>query len=485
MPQTAPTPRNSILVVDDQSIFCEMLEHHLMKEGYCVESCLTTKEALEKTNKNTFDLVIADVNMPGQSGIELLERLNNRGKGEKVILMTAFATINQGVDAMRLGASDYLTKPFQLNEVAKIVEKTLHPFSNKPNSNGSSNGNGHKNGNGNRHKNHSGDNNGNGVHPAIRPTERLVGTSPPMRKLSSLIEKIAPTNSYVLITGSTGTGKELVARSIHQHSHRRHAPFIDINCSAIPNTLFESELFGHQRGTFTGAHETRQGLFEQASGGTLFLDEINMLDLASQAKLLRVLQEQQLRRVGGRENIPIDVRIIAATNQNLAKAVSEGSFRPDLFFRLRVIPLHVPDLCKRGRKDISFLIEHFLQRHAERCSWPVRKFSKEAMEVLTQYKWPGNVRELENVVEYSLTISSKDVIGVDELPPDVLNSETADETLLESIDHCITLEELEREYIISMLKHYDGHQIKTAETLGIDRRTLYRKLQKYGLNQKS
>lgn len=485
MPQTAPRSRNSILVVDDQRVFCELLERHLIKQGFSVESCLNAKEALEKTSQNSFDLVIADVNMPGQSGIELLERIKTRGNGEKVILMTAFATINQCVDAMHLGAADYLTKPFQLNEVAKIVEKTLHPLNHKSNTNGSLNGNGHKNGNGNGYKKpHSVDSNGNGGH-ALRGTERLVGTSPPMRKLASLIEKIAPTNSYVLITGSTGTGKELVARSIHKHSHRSHAPFIDINCSAIPNTLFESELFGHQRGTFTGAHETRQGLFEQASGGTLFLDEINMLDLASQAKLLRVLQEQQLRRVGGRENIPIDVRIIAATNQNLAKAVAESSFRPDLFFRLRVIPLHVPELCKRGSKDISFLIEHFLQRYAERFSCPVRKFSKEAMEVLTKYKWPGNVRELENVVEYSLTISSKDVIEVDELPPDVLNSETADETLLESIDHGTTLEELEREYIISMLNHHDGHQIKTAEALGIDRRTLYRKLRKYGLNQKS
>lgn len=314
-----------------------------------------------------------------------------------------------------------------------------------------------------------------------RPTTQLIGTSAVMRQLFSILDRIAPTDSSVLITGATGTGKELIARAIHERSWRCNAPFVDINCSAIPETLIEAELFGHQRGTFTGAHETRRGLFEEASGGTLFLDEVDALNLSAQAKLLRVLQERQLRRVGGRENIPIDVRIISATNRDLQQAVGECAFRPDLMFRLRVVPLHVPELRVRG-EDIALLVEHFLERHAEQCGQACRRFSAEALGVLLSYKWPGNVRELENAVEYSLAIGVNEELGVDDLPPDILRgSEEGGGGMDWGMTSQATLAEVERRHIISIYEGCSRHQIKTASVLGIDRRTLYRKLRQYGM----
>jgi DNA-binding NtrC family response regulator len=310
---------------------------------------------------------------------------------------------------------------------------------------------------------------------------RLIGHSPPISNLLQTIERVAPIDSNVLITGGTGTGKELVARAIHDRSRRRSGNFVDINCSAIPETLFETEFFGHERGTFTGANETRQGLFEKASGGTLFLDEVGTLSPAMQAKLLRVLQERQIRRVGGRENIPVDVRIIAATNSDLKAAVTRGEFRPDLYFRLRVVPLHMPQLRGR-RQDIPLLIEHFLQRHNLQSGEPPRRFSLEAMSALLAYSWPGNVRELENVVEYAVAIGSSPVLGVDDLPPDMFGERQDEPNLLgECVSSNAPLAEVERRYILAVFERCDRHHVKTAAVLRIDRRTLYRKLQQYDL----
>jgi DNA-binding NtrC family response regulator len=314
------------------------------------------------------------------------------------------------------------------------------------------------------------------------PTTPLVGRAPVMKHLFTIIERVAPTNSSVFITGATGTGKELVARSIHAQSPRRKAPFVDINCAAIPETLLETELFGHQRGTFTGAHENRRGLIESASGGTLFLDEVDSLPLSSQVKLLRVLQERSLRRVGGRENIPVDVRIISASNRDLQRAVAEGTFRADLLFRLRVVPIRVPDLRERGDEDIRLLVDHFLRHRAEHGGNRPRSFSAAAMRALMACRWPGNVRELENAVEYALAIGSGDELGLDDLPPDVLQGDTGNcDMLRESMRHGETLAELERRYILSVLERCGGHQLNAAAVLGIDRRTLYRKLKEYGV----
>jgi DNA-binding NtrC family response regulator len=314
----------------------------------------------------------------------------------------------------------------------------------------------------------------------------LVGQSPAMRKLFSVIERVAPTDASVLITGATGTGKELAARAIHDKSPRRDGAFVDINCSAIPETLIEAELFGHQRGTFTGAHENRSGLFEKASGGTLFLDEVDALNLSAQAKLLRVLQERTVRRIGARANIAIDVRIISATNCDLGQAVASGRFRPDLYYRLRVLPLHLPELCTRTG-DINLLVDHFLRMKSARDGQPPRKFTPEAMRALCEYPWPGNVRELENTIEYALAIGLEDELGVMDLPPEILDAHqqtSADhfrQVLQAYMNDAVPLAEVEKRYILSVLQQFGGNQVRAAAALGIDRSKLYRRLKQYGV----
>lgn len=317
-------------------------------------------------------------------------------------------------------------------------------------------------------------------------TPTLIGKSPVMRKLFSVLERVAPTDASVLITGATGTGKELAARAIHDLSPRCDAAFVDINCSAIPETLIEAELFGHQRGTFTGAHENRSGLFEKASGGTLFLDEVDALNLAAQAKLLRVLQERTVRRIGARANIAIDVRIISATNCDLAQAVASGRFRPDLYYRLRVLPLQLPELCTRG-EDVQLLVDHFLRLKAERAGQPERRFTPEAMRALQEYPWPGNVRELENAVEYALAIGLEDDLGVADLPMEISGSHAQSDLhdfrqVLEAyMNDAVPLAEIEKRYILSVLQQFGGNQVRAAAALGIDRSKLYRRLRQYGV----
>jgi len=318
-------------------------------------------------------------------------------------------------------------------------------------------------------------------------TPTLVGQSPVMRKLFSVIERVAPTEASVLITGATGTGKELAARAIHNMSPRRDEAFVDINCSAIPETLIEAELFGHQRGTFTGAHENRSGLFEKASGGTLFLDEVDALNLSAQAKLLRVLQERTVRRIGARANIAIDVRIISATNCDLAQAVASGRFRPDLYYRLRVLPLHLPELCTRTG-DISLLVDHFLRMKAERRGrTSVPRFTPEASAMLNEYPWPGNVRELENVIEYALALGNGEELSVEDLPleltqsPVQANPDDFRELLQAYMTDAVPLAEIEKRYILSVLQQFGGNQVRAAAALGIDRSKLYRRLRQYGV----
>jgi DNA-binding NtrC family response regulator len=320
-----------------------------------------------------------------------------------------------------------------------------------------------------------------GNHSAAQSAYPLpIGQSPPMIRLNSLIERIAPTNTSVLITGKTGTGKELVARAIHRQSPRRGESFIDINCSAIPDTLFEAEFFGYQRGSFTGALETRRGLLEEASGGILFLDEVDVLSLPGQAKLLRVLQEGYVRRIGGRENIPVNVRILAATSRDLQEAVKEGSFRSDLLFRLRVVPLHVPELRERGREDLRLLVSHFLLRYSQRNGVMPRVFNSEASEALALYHWPGNVRELENAVAYALAVGVDEELGIDDLPPEVTATVNAQHGIIKEYLHQhLSLAEIERRYILTVLESFKGNRAKTALALDLDLRTLNRKLKVY------
>jgi len=306
-----------------------------------------------------------------------------------------------------------------------------------------------------------------------------------MKQLFVLIKRVAPTDSSVLITGATGTGKELVARAIHDHGSR-HGPFVAVNCSTLPETLVEAELFGHERGTFTGADESRRGLFELASGGTLLLDEIDALSLSAQAKLLRVLQERSVRRVGGRVRIAVDVRVISSTNCDLSKAIAAGTFRADLYYRLRVLPVLLPELCKR-EGDIELLIAHFLKRYAEHSCQPVRQFTPEAMRALVSYPWPGNVRELENAVEYALVIGQEQLLTLQDLPIEIVNQRDriGPDHFAEVLDDYRTgrvpLAEIERRYILSVLEQFGGNQVRAAAALGIDRSKLYRRLKQYGV----
>ena len=323
--------------------------------------------------------------------------------------------------------------------------------------------------------------------PATKESEPpvLIGESPAMKQLYAVISRVAPTDSSVLITGATGTGKELVARAIHHQSFRR-GPFVGINCSALPETLIEAELFGHERGTFTGADERRPGLFEVADGGTLLLDEIDALNLPAQAKLLRVLQERSVRRLGGRVRIAVDVRVISSSNSDLAKALAAGTFRADLYYRLRVLPLHLPELCKR-EGDVELLIAHFLKKHEERCGKPVSQFTADAMHALVNYPWPGNVRELENAVEYALIIGQGDELTIQDLPIEIANRRDFNgqnyfaDVLDEFRSGRVPLAEMERRYILSVLEQFGGNQVRAAAALGIDRSKLYRRLKQYGV----
>jgi DNA-binding NtrC family response regulator len=434
---------------------CELLTSFFSERAYSVGTAQDGEQAIARLEEQDYALVITDIKLPGMSGLELLARIRMDWPEVGVIIMTAFSSISSAVEAMKLGAEDYIGKPFQLDELAITVEKALERRS---------------------------------LRREVRELRaevrgrynfsNIVGRSKPMQQLFEVIKRIAARrDASALIIGSTGTGKELVARAIHYNSDRKDAPFMPINCSAIPETLLESELFGHQKGAFTGAHETRRGLIEEAQGGTVFLDEINTLSPNLQVKLLRVLQERVVRRVGGRENIPIDIRLVSASNQDLEEAVRLGEFRQDLFYRLNVVPVRLPDLKDR-REDIPLLVHHFLEKLALQHGEPKRTFSNEAMRVLMTHTWPGNVRELENAVEHALTMGRSDILLPDDLPASVTAPER--DIVQEAALDDLSLAEVERRYILRVLEKMGGHQIKTARVLGIDRRTLYRRLRQYG-----
>lgn len=445
-----------LVIIDDDAEMRSMIEDHLKASGYETKSFGRPDEAMSAILGGDLlpTVVVTDMQMPEMNGIEVVKRLKAKEPDLPVIVMTAFATVESAVEAMRKGAFDYITKPFKLADLSFVVEravqmsklaaenKTLRDELKKNFTKGT-----------------------------------LIGKSRPMRELFELIERVAPAQSNILITGESGTGKEVVARTIHQLSPRGQGSFVAVNCTAIPETLLESELFGHAKGSFTGADRRKTGLFEEANGGTLFLDEIGDMVPALQAKLLRVLQERRVRPVGETKDVEIDVRVIAATHKDLKKGIREGLFREDLYYRLNVIPLHIPALRHR-REDIPMLARFFLQKYAAANKSIALEMSPGAMHILMHRSWPGNVRELENTVERLTVLARKPIIDEHDLPhPEAFE---VDDFYGRMIQDLPSLEDLEKRYIHFVLQKFGGKKEKASQVLGINRRTLYRKEREYG-----
>ncbi len=449
----------NVLVVDDEKNYLIVLEDLLAEEGYSVRTALSGVEALDIIRTTPVDTVLTDIRMPGMSGVELLEQILTVDPDIPVILMTAYAEVDQAVDAMKKGALDHIQKPFDNREIKKAVARGVEKRSLIQNI---------------RHlQSELGSLWGN-----------IVGKSKAMDRVITLMKKVADTPTTVLISGESGTGKELIARGLHTASSRRGAPFVSLNCAAVPESLLESELFGYERGAFTGAAQMRQGKFEVSHGGSLFLDEVGEMSLGLQVKLLRVLQEKEFQRVGGNRDIKVNVRIIAATNKDLREEVEAGRFRDDLFFRLNVVRIEVPPLRNR-REDIPHLVAHFMTRFQEKLGREVRDVDPEVMSALYRYSWPGNIRELENVIERALVLCKGQRITSEDLPPEIRESPEIEEGLdaLISWEKGLTetLDAIEERMIRQALKRVGNVQAQAAKVLGISRSNLQYKLKKYGL----
>ena len=445
-----------ILVVDDDQDSCELLREIFAAEGWHVDTALSPSQAFSVAKKETIDLVVSDVNLEAnQSGLDLLKDLRTQCP---VILVTGFGTLDSAVEAAREGAWDFISKPFKVQEVVSIARRALD------------------------HDRNSSGANRTPEHLSARYEQGgLLGRAPVMIDLYKEIARVAPTRSTILIVGESGAGKELVARSIHQHSTRSAGPFVAVNCGALTETLLEAELFGHVRGAFTGAVGDRKGLWEEAEGGTLFLDEIGETSPAFQVKLLRALQEGEIRRVGASRATRIDARILAATNRNLDQDVKAGKFREDLFYRLSVVTLRVPALKER-RTDIPLLSEHFLGQVLDREGHQQLTLSEETIRTLVAYAWPGNVRELESAIEYAVLHARGNEIAPEDLPEKLQSAQvrTAARSPLSALfEDLPVLDELERRYLLYVLEVAGGNRTRAAEILGIDRRTLYRMIERY------
>ena len=448
-----------ILLVDDEKSVSSTISMFLKKEGYRVEESSSGKEAVEKLKTKFFDLVITDLKMKPIDGLQVLRETKNINPLTEVILMTGFGTVESGVEAMRLGAYDYIQKPFDKEEFVILVGKALERKQLLT------------------EVEH--------LQEELKEKyrfENIVGNSNEMMDVFSMALKVAPTDSTVLISGESGTGKELVARAVHINSRRKNRSFITINCGALPENLQESELFGHVRGAFTGAIRDKRGLFQEANGGTLFLDEVGETAPSTQVKILRFLQDGEIRRVGENDPIYVDVRLLAATNQDLEKAIEEGRFREDLYYRLNVIPIHMPPLRKR-RDDIPLLINYFLEKNVTQKKKKIDQVSQDAMKILTGYHWPGNVRELENVLERAVILTNRNVILPEDLPVSIRETQSAGQESDEDIGEK-TLEDLEKHYILKALEKYGWNQKKVSDVLGISTTTLWRKLKSYGIEPK-
>ncbi|MBI2502839.1 MAG: sigma-54-dependent Fis family transcriptional regulator [Candidatus Latescibacteria bacterium] len=449
---------SKILIADDDASHRAMLRATLAAEGYTTAEAGDGEEAVRQVEAQAFDLVLLDLRMPRLDGVEALRRIKSINPSLPVLIMTAYAAVDTAVQTLKIGAYDYLTKPLDTDELLLSISRTLEHFHLKAENQALRERLGEQGGFG-----------------------RLIGQSKPMRALFETMALVAPTDATVLITGASGTGKGLVAQALHHASPRREHPLVTVNCAAIPAGLLESELFGHERGAFTGAVQRHLGKFEQAGQGTLFLDEICDMPAALQAKLLLVLQERQIERLGGERSIPVDVRIIAATNQDLDEAVRRGNFREDLYFRLSVVPLQLPSLQER-REDVPLLADHFLRLYAEKHQRPLRGFAPRAMSLLVHYDWPGNVRELEHAVERAVILCPAEYLDVDCLPRPVQNCWPAPSQRGESgVQAGHSLGEVERELILKTLEKTGGNRTEAARILGISRQTLQTRLREYGL----
>ena len=453
-----------ILIVDDEPSMREMLRIVLRRDGYDVQLAQSGREAIDQLRQSHFDLLLSDIKMPDVSGVDVLRAAKEINRDVVAFMMTAYASTSTAVEAMRLGAVDYFTKPFSMDELRLKIRQHLESHRLKQE---------------------------NVLLKKALKTRyefsNIIGRSEPMLDVFRMVETIAKTTSTVLITGESGTGKDLVARAIHYNSLRRERPFVALNCGGVPETLLESELFGHMRGAFTGADTNKKGLIEVAEGGTVFLDEIGEMTTTMQIKLLRVLQDRRFRRLGGTEETQADIRVIAATNQDLEKAVANGRFREDLFYRINVIRMHLPPLRER-KDDIPLLAEHFLSKYAELMKKPVRSVSQASLPLLQLYGWPGNVRELENVIERAVALEQTPAILPDSLPPHVRTPAASmrDEThpgsripdpgvmlpdLGEGFDLEARGEDFYRHYIARALERAGGVQVKAAEMLGMSFRS--------------
>jgi DNA-binding NtrC family response regulator len=445
-----------ILVVDDEQSMTQFLSIVLRKEGFEVTAVSNGRDALERVKAENFDVIITDIKMPGMDGIQLLNHIKKHDPSLPVVIMTAYASQQSAIDAVNHGAFQYLIKNAKNDEIKLVVRNALEMrkvrsenlFLKRELKKG-------------------------------HEEKTIIGSSDEMVRVFKMVDKVANSDATILIQGESGTGKELIAREIHYRSGKAQGPFVSINCGAIPRDLLESNLFGHVKGSFTGAVRDSAGLFQVAEGGTFFLDEVGDMPIATQVKLLRALQEREIIPVGGTQPVKIDCRLVAATNSDLEKEVAAGRFRADLFYRLNVIPIRLPALRQR-RDDIPILVDHFLKRHAQTNS--AKTVNKDAMDLLMRYDWPGNVRELENVMERGLILDESGVIGPDDLPEKIRFGHSQRGSLV--IDTpTLTLEALEKEYILKVLNHTRWQKKRASEILGINASTLYRKLLGYGLDR--
>jgi len=453
-----------ILVVDDDAGHLATLKTIARSWGYRVSTADDGSIAVELAKEQPFDLILMDVRMAEVDGIEALRQIKTYNPAIPILIMTAYSSVASAVDAIKAGAYDYLTKPLDFEALRLAVERAMEHTHLKVE---------------NRQ-----------LKEKLRDEfdwQNIIGTSPPMKALIDMVAMVAPSEATVLITGESGTGKELIARSIHYNSRRRAAPCVIVNCAALAENLLESELFGHEKGAFTGADKRREGRFRQADGGTLFLDEIGETSSAMQAKLLRVIQERECQRVGGDETLTVDVRILAATNRDLTNDVKIGKFREDLFYRLNVVTVEVPPLRDR-HEDMPLLAQHFMKRFATRNRKTVKGFTPQAMDLLIKHDWPGNVRELENAVERCVILLTGDYITDRELPLSI--TQNSEDNLRESVTleragiglaGSQSLETIEKEAILATLSETNGNKSETARRLGINRKTLHLKLKRYGL----